>query len=182
MLVFLSLLLGCGGCGGCAAVDCGCGPTSVTITALEPIEIFARPDSADGVWSILPPGTSVEVLAIDAEGWLGFDPGVAQAGNTGSFRYRWIAPDGPYSITGDLLFLEPVWAPSSGVTYAMAYEPVMLYLEPDSLSEIVDSLPASSAAAIIEVLPGWFRLDPVNGPDPGTAPGWAQAGFLGISE
>lgn len=38
-------------------------------------------------------GTSVMALARTKDGWLGFDPGVAQAGNVGRARLRWYLPD-----------------------------------------------------------------------------------------
>ena len=35
-------------------------------------------------------GDSYEALAWTADGWVGFDPGVAQAGNIGLAHHRWV--------------------------------------------------------------------------------------------
>jgi hypothetical protein len=161
----------------CAPIEFG----TAILTAEDSLEIRARPDSLGPVWSVLPPGESIEIWAIDADGWLGFDPGVAQAGNSGSFRYRWVAPVGPYVLQGCGDRLRPVWGPSSTSCYVMTFDPVLIYLDPDSLSLVVDSLPGSSAAAIVDYSPGWFRIDPVDGPDPGVAPGWVSQDCVSIN-
>lgn len=152
------------------------------IVAEAPVNICERPDSASQTWSALPPGESLEIAVTTADGWLGFEPGVAQAGNSGSFRYRWIRPDAPFAIvSGDPALLEIVWGPSAGYAYAMTFEPVPVHLEPDFLSEVVDSMPRNSAASITCRIPGWYRIDPVNGPHPGTAPGWVSESAVSIN-
>ena len=35
-------------------------------------------------------GDTYDILARTAEGWVGFDPGVAQAGNIGLAHHRWV--------------------------------------------------------------------------------------------
>lgn len=155
---------------------------TIVIVANSPLDIYERPDSASSRWSSIPAGESLEIFATTADGWLGFDPGVAQAGNSGSFRYRWVPPGGAYTITsGDPALLETVWGPSAGYTYAMTFEPVPVYLEPDSTSEVVDTMPGCSAAAITCRIPGWYKIDPVGGPHPGTAPGWISEAAVSIN-
>ncbi|NLP04605.1 hypothetical protein GX411_01450 [Candidatus Fermentibacteria bacterium] len=156
--------------------------STLLIIAMSPIDVYERPDSTCAPWSILLPGQILEILVTTADGWLGFDPGVAQAGNSGSFRYRWIKRDASFTIaSGDPDMLEVVWGPSAGFTYVMTFEPVPVFLEPDSLSEIVDSLPCCSAAAITCRIPGWYGIDPVKGPHPGTIPGWVSETAVSIN-
>jgi len=182
LLLPLFLLLQCAI--GSGMPNAGGGPASsqpVVLVAVDSLTIRARPDANDPRWAALAPGDSVEVTAVTRDGWLGFDPGVAQAGNSGSFRYRWIEPGGAYHVRGVLPALEVVWGPASGVAYAMTFNPVPIHPEPDSLSKVVDTLPGNSAAAIDSMVPGWYRVDPAQGPSSGTAPGWANADDVSIS-
>lgn len=156
-------------------------PGIVTLTAEESLTVYARPDGGAGEWGTLAPGDSVIIYARTAEGWLGFEPGVAQAGNSGSFRYRWIAPGGAYDLQGDPAGLDVVWGPSPDVAYAMTFGAVAIYLEPDSAAAVVDSLPGNSAAAILSSVQGWYLVDPSGGPSPGTASGWVNSGEISIS-
>ncbi len=62
------------------------------------------------------------------DGWLGFDPGVAQAANIGVFRLRWMPPGAPVSLDGDCVSvpIEP-WVPLPGVCYQMSMGPVEVH-------------------------------------------------------
>jgi hypothetical protein len=157
--------------------------TTVAVSAVsdDTLRVYLRPDSGSVVWAELPPGETLDVLARTSRGWLGFDPGVAQAGNSGSFRLRWLAPGGAYSLQGDPEALDVVWGPSPGVAYVMTFDPLPIYFEPDSASGVIDSLRGNAAAAIIEALPGWYRIDPVDGPYPGTIPGWVSGEAASIN-
>jgi hypothetical protein len=156
-------------------------PGVVTLIGEDSLTVYSKPDSSAGEWSTLAPGNSVEIAARTAEGWLGFDPGVAQAGNSGSFRYRWIAPGGAYDLQGDPVGLDVMWGPSPDVAYAMTFEPVAIYLEPDSLSTVIDHLPGASAAAIELAIAGWYEVDPSDGPSPTTMPGWIRNDAVSIN-
>lgn len=156
-------------------------PGIVTLTAEESLTVYARPDSSAGEWGTLAPGDSVSINVRTADGWLGFEPGVAQAGNSGSFRYRWIASGEPFSLVGNTASLQVVWGPSKGIIYAMTFGPVPVHADPDSLSAVVDSLPGNSAAAILSSVQGWYLVDPSEGPSPGTASGWVNSGEISIS-
>jgi len=71
-----------------AAAGCTSGPCE--ITANEPLTIYRLPDAASDVFSTLPAGETREVLAYTANGFVGFDPGFAQAGNIGLYHHRWV--------------------------------------------------------------------------------------------
>jgi hypothetical protein len=74
-----------------------------------------------------------------------------------------------------------VWGPSPDVAYAMTFEPVAIYLEPDSLSTVIDHLPEASAAAIELAIAGWYEVDPSDGPSPTTMPGWIRNDAVSIN-
>ncbi|MCB9450755.1 MAG: LysM peptidoglycan-binding domain-containing protein [Anaerolineaceae bacterium] len=57
------------------------------------IIIYTEPHASSTVFGTLEPGNYVEVLGRSLNGWYAFDPGVAQAGNTGVARLRWLPVD-----------------------------------------------------------------------------------------
>jgi len=58
--------------------------------ANEDLTVYRLPDVSSGVFGTMSSGDTYEALAQTADGWVGFDPGVAQAGNVGLARHRWI--------------------------------------------------------------------------------------------
>lgn len=71
-----------------AAAGCDEGPCMVTGT-ME-LTVYRLPVAGSDVFGTLPAGESHEILARTVDGWVGFDPGIAQAGNQGLARLRWI--------------------------------------------------------------------------------------------
>ena len=72
----------------------GCNPPPstepCTFTANEPLTAYRLPDSTSDIFGVISTGETFKVLAHTAEGWVGFDPGVAQAGNIGLAHHRWV--------------------------------------------------------------------------------------------
>ncbi len=146
-----------------------------TLICLDSVDVFTRPDSSAIFMIRLAPRNQVIISGRTVDGWLGFDPGVAQAANIGSFRLRWIAGDERYVIDGELSSVPVVWGPGAGITYAMIYETSQLYSEPDSLSAVVDSVPSCSAVGIISRTEDWYLLDLSIGPLGQDIEGWIEA-------
>lgn len=59
-------------------------------TANEPVTAYRLPDGTSALFGELGAGDSFEALARTADGWVGFDPGIAQAANIGLARHRWV--------------------------------------------------------------------------------------------
>ncbi|MCD6425631.1 MAG: hypothetical protein J7L35_09000 [Anaerolineales bacterium] len=73
------------------ALAAGCTPEGpCEITGNQSLTVYRLPVAGSDIFGTLPAGETHEVLARTADGWIGFDPGVAQAGNTGLARHRWI--------------------------------------------------------------------------------------------
>ena len=69
----------------------GCTPDGpCSFTSHTSLTVYRLPDSGSDVFGTMSAGETHEVLAYTTEGWLGFDPGVAQAGNIGLAHHRWI--------------------------------------------------------------------------------------------
>ena len=145
------------------------------LVCLDSVDVFTRPDSSASFMIRLAPGDQVVVTGRTVDGWLGFDPGVAQAANIGSFRLRWIAGDARYFTDGELSCVPVVWGPQTGITYAMIYESSPLYSEPDCHSAIADSVPSSCAAAIVSRTEDWYLLDLSIGPLELDIEGWIES-------
>lgn len=64
------------------------GPCSLTTNTA--ITVYRLPDGSSDLFGTMSPGETYEALARTADGWVGFDPGVAQAGNIGLAHHRWI--------------------------------------------------------------------------------------------
>ncbi len=87
VLITLALLMG-------SLVLAACTPAApaepCAFTANESLTVYRLPDSASDVFGTISTGETFEVLARTAEGWVGFDPGIAQAGNIGLAHHRWV--------------------------------------------------------------------------------------------
>lgn len=151
------------------------------LICLDSMNVLTRPDSSAMFIIRLAPGDKVVLSGRTIDGWFGFDPGVAQAVNIGSFRLRWISGDERYAIDGELSSVPVVWGPRAGIAYAMIYESSPLYSEPDSNSAVVDSVPSSSAAGIVLRTEDWYLLDLSIGSLGRDAEGWIEAMDVSVS-
>jgi hypothetical protein len=133
------------------------------------VTIYTRPSLLADIFSTvgLPPDT--EITSRSADGWLGFDPGVAQAANIGVFRLRWIPPDAAVTLAGNCagLPVEP-WVPEPGACYEMVMGPVEVHASADPASAVSATLNVGDFAAILgRTATGWLF---VNG-DQANTPG-----------
>jgi hypothetical protein len=152
------------------------------LIATDTLKIYTRPDTLAALWSFIEPGDSVIVTGRTEDSWPGFDPGVAQAGNIGSFRLRWIFPEGNYRIEGDEESVPMVWGPEAGVTYAMILADSELFSSPDSNHSPVDTVSAGSIAEIIQRAGNeWYELDFSTGSLALDLVGWMQTMTVSIN-
>jgi hypothetical protein len=70
-------------------VAAGCESEPCTCTVNYQIDVYRVPDASADVWGVDHAGQSHVILARTADGWIGIDPGVAQAPNVGLARYRY---------------------------------------------------------------------------------------------
>ncbi|MCD4707471.1 MAG: hypothetical protein K8S62_07010 [Candidatus Sabulitectum sp.] len=147
-------------------------------TAHDSIEVHSRPYSLSAVWSVILPGETVMLEVRTASGWLGFDPGVAQAANTCSFRYRWLAPDTGITAADSL---PVVWAPRPDESYAMIQEDTPVFSTQDTTTAPLAIIPANSAAALIGLTAGWLKVDLSDSPDSVDIQGWILSETVSIN-
>jgi hypothetical protein len=73
-----------------AAFGCTLEADPCQFVSYSSLTVYRLPDTGSDIFGTLPSGATHEVLAYTADGWLGFDPGVAQAGNIGLAHHRWV--------------------------------------------------------------------------------------------
>jgi len=85
-----------------------------TFTANTPLTVYRLPDDTSDVFGVISSGDEYNALALTADGWIGFDPGIAQAGNIGLAHHRWVLLNATISpsclTTVDLVTLDDVLA------------------------------------------------------------------------
>jgi hypothetical protein len=84
------------------------------VRANRPLTARFLPDDTSNVFGTVNSSETHEILARTEDGWVGFDPGVAQAPNVGLARHRWVlltADVSPSCLTSvDLVDLAAVQA------------------------------------------------------------------------
>lgn len=132
--------------------------------------VYTRPSLLADIFGTFSTDLPAETIASrTTDGWLGFDPGVAQAANIGVFRLRWIPPGAPIDLSGDCASV-PVatWAPAPGVCYQMSMGPVEVHAAADPASTVSHTLVIEEFAAITgRTGTGWLFVDGNDGTVPG---------------
>lgn len=158
-------------------------PSACVITATKEVTLFNRPSESSGVFGALGINETRVISAKTKDGWYGFDPGVAQAGNIGPFRLRYIHPlAGDYSMTtancANLAVIESIPA---NTCFMMAQSDIQIY---PSASTRVTPKYTMHAGDYIQVLGKsiansddyFMKVDSSKyGPIKGTVVGWIQS-------
>jgi hypothetical protein len=170
------LLKGLGGTGsGGVAGAC-------SYTATAEVTIYTRPDTAAQVFSTQGAGLTVQPSARSANGWLGFDPGVAQAANIGPFRLRWLPP-GSGSVSPGCASLPVIWTPRAGLCYDMPMFDTNVYQNPDTGSAVLFVLHLGEFAQILGHTAGgdWVQVDLGPGNTGSHVVGWVEASTTNVN-
>lgn len=146
------------------------------------VTVYSRPSDQADVFGQVDAGFETVVTARTADGWAGFDPGVAQAANIGIFRARWIFFDGATFSGGCISIPEEGWIPDPVACYTMPMEPVQVYSEADSSSAVLASLDVEAFAAVLGVTDsGWVQVDLGLGNTGLTGQGWMDQAALNFN-
>ena len=126
------------------------------------ITVYTRPSLQATVFGKLPAGERTSVSATTADGWLGFDPGVAQAANVGPFRLRWVQGKDVQSngsTEGACGNLPVVASLPPTACFQMFMEDTKVYSQANSTSPIVVTAKSEDYAQIIAANDKWLQLD-----------------------
>jgi len=138
------------------------------------VTAYERPSLEAAVFALVPRGLHVYVEARTSDGWIGFDPGMAQAGNVGVFRLRWVPAGGGYALVGVCDDLPVVQGPAAGVCFLMCTAETPVYRKADMLSPWVALLQAADYAQVLVVGEEWVQVDLSVGSAVLDESGWVQ--------
>lgn len=131
--------------------------------------VYQRPSTDAGVFGTMAPGDRIAAGAATDDGWIGFDPGIAQAANVGVFRLRWVQRGDGISLEGACSDLPVVAGPPAGVCFTMAMEDIPVYSEPATSSATIATMHSGDYAKVAGTTGDWFEID-------------LSVGSLGLSE
>lgn len=124
--------------------------------------IYSLPIAATSHFGQLAKGEKVTLAVRTATGWVGFDPGTAQAANVGIFRLRWVRTADAFGAdSADCAHLPVVVAPSAGCVL-MADHPIAVRARPAASAVLLSTIPMGSYARIrpqTNAVKGWITID-----------------------
>lgn len=169
------------------ASDTPSGPTATpgecTVKANSQLTIYNRPSKSAQEFSTQGSGFSTQITARTSDGWYGFDPGVAQAANTGVFRLRWIDSSDDVTLSGDCANQPLEVGPQPNICYEMPMGTVDVHASPDGSSAVTASLQTNDYAAILGKTSAqdWYKLDLAQGNTGLTGTGWISSADLNMN-
>lgn len=136
---------------------------------------------ADAFGSLVDTGFPIRVMAQTADGWWGFDPGVAQAANTGVFRNRWVQAS-QVQVEGDCAAVPVVAGPMPGVCFTMPMADTPVYAGTDTSSSVLITLVVDQYAAVLGTTSnGWAQVDLSQGNSGSAQTGWVTSNTLNFN-
>ncbi|MGB2910665.1 MAG: SH3 domain-containing protein, partial [Anaerolineales bacterium] len=157
-------------------------PEPCSIVAQGDVTVYSRPSSNAAVFGSMASGFHVIPQGRTADGWLGFDPGVAQAANVGIFRLRWIEESSNIELEGTCEDLPELKGPPVGVCFTMPMDGGHVYTEADVSSEIIATMRWGDYAAVTgKTKEDWARVDLSVGNVGLDLAGWVQGVTLNLN-
>jgi hypothetical protein len=132
-----------------------------TARADHAVTIVARPHAATA-FGQLDPGDDVTIEARSRGGWLGFDPGVAQAANVGPFRLRWLDP-ARVATQGNCANVPEVWTPPPGICFEMTMDDAIVRDAPRADGRVLATLHRGEFAALVGRHGKWAKVELATG-------------------
>jgi hypothetical protein len=171
----------------CVLVPASPTPTGLTpppagpcnLSATNSVNIYTFPSAAADLFGTFGTGDTAEATARTADGFYGFEPGVAQAGNVGIFRLRWILKTHDVTLSPGCAGIPTVVGPITGICYAMIDHDTPIYSNADATSAVVATLHLGDYEMVLAQNPGWFTLDLNVGSPSMDSIGYLQMDALG---
>jgi hypothetical protein len=142
--------------------SCAHSPTptgTCEMTAVNPVTVYMRASAAADPFGTLGASQAIQATVKTADGFFGFDPGVAQAGNSGLFRMRWVLKTHDVTTSPGCASLPTATSPIAGICYAMIMTDTSIYSSPDAGSSVLVTLHLNDYAMVTASAPGWYTLD-----------------------
>lgn len=165
-------------------IACGLGPIDTPTPSDSPSSDPCRfeasrqypaynfPSTSAPVFGYLSTGDEVFPTHRTANGFYGFDPGVAQAGNVGVFRLRWILKTSYIPSSGNCSALPIVFGPMAEICYVVLDADTPLYTSDDSSSAVVGNLDQGDYVMQLSSGTSWVNVDLNVGSEQLDITGW----------
>ena len=125
----------------------------------RPVTAYATADLASAATQ-LAAGDGGMAMGQSPDGaWIAFDPDIAQAGNLGVARARWVQASADLSLQGDCATLPPLSPlPASGNFCMLTFgQDTPVHQQPDATSPVVTTLTPNDTAMIAgQLASGWY--------------------------
>ena len=151
------------------------------LTAVESVTVYNRPSAAADIFGTLGAGESVQPEVKTADGFYGFDPGVAQAGNVGIFRNRWILKTYQVDVSGNCSMVDTVVGPITNLCYAMSMGDTPVHASADVASDVITTLHLGDYVQVLGTSSGWVQVDLNVGSTDINSLGWIQEELIGYN-
>ncbi|GEM_PF-666884 len=153
-----------------------------TLTATADATAYNRPSTHAQVFGTVSAGTSLTPQYRTADGWYGFEPGVAQAGNVGIFRMRWVQGKQGFQIRGACAQLPLAPPLPAGVCFLMPMTTLTVRSAPAATAASVGTLTPQQYAAVTGRGPDdWVLLNLNQGQNSLSGQGWASLADGGLN-
>ena len=155
-----------------------------TIFADDFVTVYQRPSIGSGAFGTMSAGMSEPVEAKTADGWYGFEPGVAQAANIGIFRLRWVQEGtSGLRLEGDCGAVPVVVGPPAGVCFDMPMDTTPVYELPDVSSSVLATLELEDYAAVLGRTADelWAQVDLGQGNTGQAIVGWVEGWTVNLN-
>lgn len=140
--------------------------------------VYMRPSRDADVFGTLTIQDKPTVGGKTDDGWIGFDPGVAQAPNVGPFRLRYIQPNGPYTLQGNCSYIPHVVTLQAKTCFIMTQTDTPIYAAPDTSASIIATMHyADYISAVAKKNSGkenWIKVDSKGGSITTPVTGWVD--------
>jgi hypothetical protein len=123
------------------------------------VDIFFRASASSGRFGRLRATESVEATVQTADGFYGFEPGVAQADNIGLFRMRWVLKTHDLTTSSGCAELPVVTAPISGICYAMITVETPIHSRAATSSSVLVTLQPDDYVMVRSRARSWYLVD-----------------------
>ena len=134
-------------------------PEPCEFVASREVTAYTRPSTQATTFGKLPAGERAPVTATTADGWLGFEPGVAQAANVGIFRLRWVQKSDALKLEGACDNLPVVASVPPTACFQMFMEAMPIYAEAKTDAAIIANAKPDDYAQVIAMSDEWLELD-----------------------
>jgi hypothetical protein len=156
-------------------------PVPCQLTATDALDIYRRPSAAADVFGTLGAGQVIKPMARTTDGFYGFDPGVAQAGNVGVFRNRWVLKTASATLSGDCASVPLVVGPITNLCYAMVMGDTPVYADSNTSSALLATLHTGDYLMAIGTSAGWVHVDLNVGSINIDSLGWLEESNIGYN-